>query len=677
MKSVKLLFALLCLPALLWAQLPYQQSFETTSGYTTSVPFNSSGSDYFQRFNTGTPGNWQNNATVSGYNNTWYIGVEDHDFYTSNPSGPTEITVTTDAINIAGASNLEVSIKLSATGAVSTTNRYEGSDYLIVEYALNSSNTWVQIGNFAGGGGVGGAASPFYHDVLRNGVTGSGDDVQMGPAMADITYDIDAIVGGSVTGSTMKVRVRFSLAGPQEEVQFDDIRVTGIAPPPPPSCNIVSITTGTQSPCINNVYSQNVEVTYSAPPASGSLDVNGQSFTIGTSPQMVTLMNLVADGNPVNVTAVFSADAGCTKTETGLFTAPAACPPPPPSCSISAISAGTQTSCVNNLYTQEVIVTYSNAPASGTLDVNGQSFAITGSPQTVTLSGLSADGLVVDVTAAFSDDAGCTKTETGVFTAPGPCGTTPSCPITTAYSYTPLNAGITNYGVFNPEVYYWGLSRAMPVEVTPSGGTGPYTYQWSNTAGHDLRNANGKKVRLWYPTGSFWLKVAITDVGAGCTKEDSVYINWTDEYTCNPPGQIWWYQMCRTDQNGQNSTCIHTWWNMVDSLATGNYQFGACGGQQPQPQMGQGDDLGKVNMSLFPNPTTPDMVTYIVEGESIARYKVEVVDLNGSVYVEEIRTTPDKIASGQLDLKHLKSGVYFVRITTNNETIVNRLIITE
>ena len=58
-------------------------------------------------------------------------------------------------------------------------------------------------------------------------------------------------------------------------------------------------------------------------------------------------------------------------------------------CAITAITAGAQTACdptINN-YTQEITVTYSTPPGIGTLDVNGQSFPITGRPQTVLLTG--------------------------------------------------------------------------------------------------------------------------------------------------------------------------------------------------------------------------------------------------------------------------------------------------
>ncbi len=93
-------------------------------------------------------------------------------------------------------------------------------------------------------------------------------------------------------------------------------------------------------------------------------------------------------------------------------------------CSINEIAdGGNQSACDNgtNTYSHDVTVSYIMAPGSGTLDVNGQSFAITGSPQTVTLTGLTADGSSVNVTASFSDDGACTSTVNDVFTAPTDC----------------------------------------------------------------------------------------------------------------------------------------------------------------------------------------------------------------------------------------------------------------
>jgi hypothetical protein len=98
----------------------------------------------------------------------------------------------------------------------------------------------------------------------------------------------------------------------------------------------------------------------------------------------VTLVGLTANGLAVDVTANFSATPGCTRTETALFTAPTSCAVNP--CSISDLAPGTQTACdpASNTYTQQVIVTFANPPATGNLVVNGQSFSIGTSPQTVT-----------------------------------------------------------------------------------------------------------------------------------------------------------------------------------------------------------------------------------------------------------------------------------------------------
>jgi uncharacterized repeat protein (TIGR03806 family) len=95
-------------------------------------------------------------------------------------------------------------------------------------------------------------------------------------------------------------------------------------------------------------------------------------------------------------------------------------------CFIRNIEEATQGACQQstNTYTQDLIITYANAPATGTLEVNGQSFPITASPQTVTLTNLVADGGPVNVTAFFSDDPDCTFTIENVFTAPLGCSST-------------------------------------------------------------------------------------------------------------------------------------------------------------------------------------------------------------------------------------------------------------
>ncbi len=187
------------------------------------------------------------------------------------------------------------------------------------------------------------------------------------------------------------------------------------------SCSITTIEPQSQSTCdpATNTYSQDLIISYVNEPASGTLEVNGSSFAITGSPQLVTLNGLISDGQPVDVTASFSDSINCSLTEFDLFTAPEECVV----CMITDLEAGFQTGCdpATNTYTQEITVSYANEPLSGQLEVNGQFFPITGSPQTVTLNGLVANGLEVSVTARFSANTVCSFTEASLFTSPEVC----------------------------------------------------------------------------------------------------------------------------------------------------------------------------------------------------------------------------------------------------------------
>ncbi|MEZ4915850.1 MAG: T9SS type A sorting domain-containing protein [Chitinophagales bacterium] len=194
-----------------------------------------------------------------------------------------------------------------------------------------------------------------------------------------------------------------------------------------PPCSIDAITVGTQSACnpTTNTYTQDITFTYSNAP-TGTINVNGQTFAVTSSPQTITLSNLSANGSAVSINAFFTNNTSCSFTQSNAFTAPAACNAT--SCIITAISAGTQTACdpATNTYTQQITVTYNNAP-TGTLNVNGQTFAVTSSPQTVTLTNLTANGTAVNVTAFFTNNTSCTFTQNNAFTAPANCTPPPSC----------------------------------------------------------------------------------------------------------------------------------------------------------------------------------------------------------------------------------------------------------
>lgn len=103
----------------------------------------------------------------------------------------------------------------------------------------------------------------------------------------------------------------------------------------------------------------------------------------------------------------------------------------PPVCAIEVTSATPSVCDPNtNTYSLDVVVTYSNGP-NGNITVNTSNggtvtVAATTSPQTITLTGLTANGVQdVDVTGFFVSDPSCTFTLVDAYDAPNSCGCPP------------------------------------------------------------------------------------------------------------------------------------------------------------------------------------------------------------------------------------------------------------
>ncbi|WP_179353850.1 PQQ-dependent sugar dehydrogenase [Winogradskyella vidalii] len=191
--------------------------------------------------------------------------------------------------------------------------------------------------------------------------------------------------------------------------------------PFPTECDFESVTAGGQTACseIDTTYSQDITITYHNAPSNGDLIVNGQAFAVTSSPQTVTLTGLLSDGESKDVEVSFSNETSCSIIIEDLFTAPVNCT----ACRFESITSGAQSACneLNGTYTQEISVTYVNEPESGNLMVNGQAFPISGSPQTVLLTGLASNGLDQNVVVSFSEENACTLTVNNLYTAPANC----------------------------------------------------------------------------------------------------------------------------------------------------------------------------------------------------------------------------------------------------------------
>ena len=232
------------------------------------------------------------------------------------------------------------------------------------------------------------------------------------------------------------------------------------------ACAITSLVYVADTGCdpATGTYDVRIEVAYTNAPTNGMLDVNGQPFAISTSPQVVTLTALPADGLPVDVAAFFTADPACSNTVVALFTAPV-CPVPTNACAITSVVYVADTGCdpATGTYDVRIEVAYTNAPTNGMLDVNGQPFAISTSPQVVTLTALPADGLPVDVAAFFTADPACSNTVVALFTAPVCPPPTNACAITSVVyvADTGCDPATGTYDVMIEVAYTNGATNGM------------------------------------------------------------------------------------------------------------------------------------------------------------------------------------------------------------------------
>lgn len=222
-----------------------------------------------------------------------------------------------------------------------------------------------------------------------------------------ITYSID---GGAVQNLMWIQMVPADASnGPAAlDLGFDGDGDCGV------NTTLPSLTTGTQHGC---TVSNNQFATFITPsiPLSGNttLDINLQFNNLTAADEGIYLDNIIIDvqgGSPT-----------CSITDIAL------------SNSGSCNDNGTASDASDDYYTADVTVTYSNAPASGTIDLTGTgvvggttSIAVGTSPQTITNVQLAANGSDVEIIATFSAETTCNYTETVVGSGETSCSGTPS-----------------------------------------------------------------------------------------------------------------------------------------------------------------------------------------------------------------------------------------------------------
>ena len=180
------------------------------------------------------------------------------------------------------------------------------------------------------------------------------------------------------------------------------------------------------------------------------------------------------------------------------------------SCDMESILVGNQTPCVisTNFYTQQLTLTYVKPPVPATLNVNGQLFPVTTSPQTITLVDLDSDGLSVNVTAFFVQAPLCAINQTALFNAPVNC-----CPIV-------LELG--------PD-----KSNCIGDMITLNAGVSGQTYKWFRN-GIEIMTETQSTLNVSSP-GTFSVEVTHS---SGCMRRDAVIVTFNSRPTVVLPPAV-------------------------------------------------------------------------------------------------------------------------------------------
>ncbi|GAA3790729.1 hypothetical protein GCM10022271_23880 [Corallibacter vietnamensis] len=174
----------------------------------SSVNFMTASADYITR---AIPSSLSLGNTTSGFSGN-VIALEDYD-----GAGylPEDHYIQTNAIDITGAIGLAFEFRLAAPRG-NDGNRYETNDILQVQISIDGGayQTIISCG--------GGLDTRFYYDSALDGINIDGNDI--------IVDQNSQIISTSIpnTGNTMFVRVLFNSLGSQEEMLFDDIKVSAL-----------------------------------------------------------------------------------------------------------------------------------------------------------------------------------------------------------------------------------------------------------------------------------------------------------------------------------------------------------------------------------------------------------------------------------------------------------------
>lgn len=82
-------------------------------------------------------------------------------------------------------------------------------------------------------------------------------------------------------------------------------------------------------------------------------------------------------------------------------------------------------------------------------------------------------------------------------------------------------------------------------------------------------------------------------------------------------------------------------------------------------------EIANYNITMFPNPTNT-LVNFIIESDTDANLKVDIVSLDGKL-IKRIRAT--NYQTNQIDISHFSNGLYFTNFYANNVLIASKKLV--
>jgi hypothetical protein len=261
-------------------------------------------------------------------------------------------------------------------------------------------------------------------------------------------------------------------------------------------------------------------------------------------------------------------------------------------------------------------------------------------------------------TATGTDSNGCSDTGLVALTIyPSPNVTASATPLASC-SGSPVT--ITASGASS---YSWqpGNLTGSSVTVTPSG---PTTYTVTGTNANGCTDTYLVNVSV-APGPTIICYAAQTNV---CTNDMNVLLYGIPSGgTWSGPGVSGGYFVPSTAGNGTHVlTYTYTDSNGCTNTGTTTIVVAQC--------VGINEFSGLGGVSFYPNPNGGSFTVHVASG-NIHEMKMEVVDLQGRIVHSEMISGIDAGFSKEINLESVASGAYYLRFTSENNTLTEKLII--